>query len=226
MGLFSKIRDILTYEDEIDEEPIKKEVTTVSIPSPEPEYKDDYDFELKEKEEYDKPEEIVIPIKSKQMPVINKEEKPSFTIFTDSDFEIIEKKEGKKEKKPYSPKEEVKKFRPTPIISPVYGLVKDESEEKPTQISSFSRPREEITLDNVRKKAYGVHTLEEDLESNLFTTRELGFENTKKKDIFDEVTNALDERDSKEKINYDCDEAINENDLFNLIDSMYERNND
>lgn len=222
MGLFSKIRDILTYEDEI-EEPIKKEVTTVSIPSPEPseEYRKNYDFDITEKEEYVEPEEVVIPVKPK--------EKPAFTIFTDSDFDLPpqkEVKEKKEERKPYTPREEVKKFRPTPIISPVYGLIKEEKEEVKTSGSQFSKPREEITLDKLRQKAYGSPSLEDELESNLFTTKELSFETSNKNDIFDEVNNVLDERDSKEKVNLDSDEAINENDLFNLIDSMYERNND
>ena len=38
MGLFGKIRDMLTYEDDSEEvEPVKKEVSTVSIPAPLPE---------------------------------------------------------------------------------------------------------------------------------------------------------------------------------------------
>lgn len=225
MGLFSKIRDILTYEDEVEEEPIKKEVTTVSIPSPEPseEYKRNYDFDITEKEEYVEPEEIIIPVKP------TPKEKPAFTIFTDSDFNLPPKKEvkeKKEERKPYTPREEVKRFRPTPIISPVYGLIREEKEEVKTSVSQFSKPREEITLDKLRQKAYGTPSLEDELESSLFTTKELSFEASNKNDIFDEVNSVLDERDSKEKVNLDSDEAINENDLFNLIDSMYERNND
>lgn len=48
-------------------------------------------------------------------------------------------------------------------------------------------------------------------------------ENNNRNDIFDEVNEAIKERD---KVNDDSDKAINENDLFNLIDSMYERKDD
>ena len=200
MGLFGKIRDMLTYEDDNEEvEPVKKEVSTVSIPAPLPE-KEKIDFEIEEKEELPKREEKI------------KEEKPAFTIFTDSDFSDFKKEE----KKPYQSKEEIHKFRPTPIISPVYGIIKDE-EEKEEHVSTFSKVQD-VSLDDARKKAYG--TLEDDVETNLFTTRELNLEHNTRNDIFDEVNNAVNERD---KVNDDSDKAINENDLFNLIDSMYER---
>ena len=200
MGLFGKIRDMLTYEDDNEEvKPVKKEVSTVSIPAPLPE-KEKIDFEIEEKEELPKREEKI------------KEEKPAFTIFTDSDFSDFKKEE----KKPYQSKEEIHKFRPTPIISPVYGIIKDE-EEKEEHVSTFSKVQD-VSLDDVRKKAYG--TLEDDVETNLFTTRELNLEHNTRNDIFDEVNNAVNERD---KVNDDSDKAINENDLFNLIDSMYER---
>lgn len=214
MGLFSKIRDILTYEDETEEE-IKKEVTTVEIPSPEEEqsFKRNYDFDITEKEFEEE------PVK-KQV-----KEKPAFTIFTDSDFDTIEKVEKKKdERKPYTPKVETKKFKPSPIISPVYGVIKEEKAET-ISFSPYTK-HEEITIDDVRKKAFGTASLEDDLETNLFSTKELTLESTSKNDIFDEVDSALDERDSKEKIDFDSDNAINENDLFNLIDSMYERNDE
>ena len=49
MGLFGKIRDMLTYEDESEDvEPVKKEVSTVSIPAP-IEEKEKIDFEVEEK---------------------------------------------------------------------------------------------------------------------------------------------------------------------------------
>ncbi len=205
MGLFGKIRDMLTYEDDNEEvEPVKKEVSTVSIPAPLPE-KETIDFEIEEKEDLPKREEKV------------KEEKPSFTIFTDSDFTDFKKERIKEEKKPYQSKEEVHKFRPTPVISPVYGIIRDE-EKKEEQPSTFSRIQD-VSLDDVRKKAFG--TLEDDVETNLFTTRELSLETNTKNDIFEEVNNAVNER-----VNDDSDKAINENDLFNLIDSMYERKDD
>lgn len=209
MGLFGKIRDMLTYEDDSDEiEPVKKEISTVSIPAPAPE-KEKIDFKVEEKK-YDEEEKI------------KKEEKPSFTIFTDSDFNTFAKEKKSEEKKPYQSKEEIHKFKPTPIISPVYGIIKNDAK-KEEPISTLSKIQD-VTIDDVRKKAFG--TLEDDLETNLFTTKELTLETNTKSDIFDEVDEAIKERDTKEKINDDSDKAINENDLFNLIDSMYERKED
>ena len=200
MGLFGKIRDMLTYEDDNDDvEPVKKEVSTVSIPAP-IEEKKKIDFEVEEREEIPK-----------------KEEKTPFMIFTDSDFNDFAK-EKKEEKKPYQKKEEVRKFKPTPIISPVYGIIKDDT--KKEEVSTLSRTQD-FTVDDIRKKAYG--TLEDDVETNLFSTKELVLENNNRNDIFDEVNEAIKERD---KVNDDSDKAINENDLFNLIDSMYERKDD
>lgn len=203
MGLFGKIRDMLTYEDEIDElEPVKKEVSTVSIPAP---VQEKVDFKLEEKEDV-----------KEELP--KKEEKTQFTIFTDSDFDNFNNK--KEEKKTYQKKEEVHKFKPTPIISPVYGIINDEGK-KEEKISIFTRTQD-VSVDDVRKKAYG--TLEDDVETNLFSTRELRLEDNKRNDIFDELNEAINERDAV--INDDSDKAINENDLFNLIDSMYERKDD
>lgn len=206
MGLFGKIRDMLTYEDDSEEvEPVKKEVSTVSIPAPLPE-KEKIDFEIEEKK-------YIEEEKAK------KEEKPSFTIFTDSDFNTFAKEKKSEEKKPYQSKEEIHKFKPSPIISPVYGIIKDDIK-KEEPVSTLSKIQD-VTIDDVRKKAFG--TLEDDVETNLFTTKELTLETNTKSDIFDEVDEAIKERDTKEKISDDSDKAINENDLFNLIDSMYER---
>ena len=205
MGLFGKIRDMLTYEDESEDvEPVKKEVSTVSIPAP-IEEKEKIDFEVEEKIE-----------KKEELP--KREEKTPFTIFTDSDFNDLAK-EKKEERKPYQKKEEVHKFKPSPIISPVYGIIRDDVK-KEEPINTFSKVQD-VTVDDVRKKAYG--TLEDDVETNLFSTKELVLENNNRNDIFDEVNEAIKERD---KVNDDSDKAINENDLFNLIDSMYERKDD
>lgn len=208
MGLFGKIRDMLTYEDESDDlEPVKKEVSTVSIPAP---VQEEVDFKIEEKED----------VKEEVKREVKKEEKTPFTIFTDSDFNDFSSK--KEEKKPYQSKEEVHKFKPSPIISPVYGIISGDVK-KEENVSVFTRSQD-VSVDDVRKKAYG--TLEDDLETNLFSTRELVLENNTRNDIFDELNDAIKERDSKGKLDDDSDKIINENDLFSLIDSMYERKDD
>ena len=194
---------MLTYEDESEDiEPVKKEVSTVSIPAP---IEEKIDFKVEEREE-----------QKEELP--KRKEKIPFTIFTDSDFSDLTK-EKKEERKPYQKKEEVHKFKPSPIISPVYGII-NEDVKKEEPISTLSKIQD-VTIDDVRKKAYG--TLEDDVETNLFSTKELVLENNDRNDIFDEVNEAIKDRD---KVNDDSDKAINENDLFNLIDSMYERKDD
>lgn len=194
MGLMDKIRDIFTEEVEVSEEPIKKEVIQVEIPAP----------QVKE--------DIVEPPKKEPAPIF----------FDDNDFATLEppKKESRTVKKnfnservkPIEKKEEKKIFKPTPIISPVYGVLdknyhKEDIKTKNNASSSFYYNRN-VSIDDIRKKAYG--TLEDELEITLFGEPEDVKVNND--DMFDEL---LDNGSSNE-----------DSDLFNLIDSMYEKEDD
>ncbi|MCI9084671.1 MAG: hypothetical protein HFH46_03565, partial [Bacilli bacterium] len=109
-------------------------------------------------------------------------EEYKFPFFDDDDFSTIEsdvpKKTAKKKssyrkdvKEVYSPpREEKKVFKPTPIISPVYGIL-DQNYQKEDIRKKNERPRsyydpKEATVDEIRNKAYG--TLEDDIETTLF----------------------------------------------------------
>lgn len=257
MGLLDKVKNMFIEEVE-EEEPIKKEVIQVKIPSPKEE----------KVEEVIEKEEVVEP---------KKEEKFVFPVyFDDKDFEKIEKTEPREVKlepiKPIStPKREaygVKKeekaekkiFKPTPIISPVYGVLdknyhKDDiSSKKKTKTIEY-RDTNIVDIDDVRKKAYG--TLEDELENTLFEKTSILFndevENHESEedsiiDIFDEKPrheqkdeleeniNELDEMDNmiEDELNKPYEESdnssyvdeLNDSDLFNLIDSMYEKKED
>ena len=234
MGLMDKFKTLFTVE--VDDEPIKKEVIKVQIDTP-----------VEEKKEVVKEtKEVVEEVK----PVI-KEEKPVF--FDDLEFDtmtrasmpkkdLYQKKEVQKDVAP-------KKFSPSPVISPVYGVLdKNYSKEDIKPLKSGSSNFEftktgEITIDDIRKKAYG--TLEDELEINLL--KENVKEEPKKDelDMFDE----LEDMDSLEELNNldhkeaellkdvkqdkieekkDDDETLdlNKDDLFDLIDSMYEKRGD
>jgi len=126
-------------------------------------------------------EEVIAP---------KREEKPLPIYFSDEDFEDLEKpkmEEVKREtrenkeinefkglygvKKEETKKEDKKAFRPSPIISPVYGILdknykKDDITTKET--STYVYKSDKVTVDDVRNKAYGV--LEDDLESNLLSS--------------------------------------------------------
>jgi len=126
---------------------------------------------------------------NKVVPVVKEVKETSsfkFPVFDDKDFEtspvkavepIVEKpkEEIKKVNNLYngskSIKKEVKKFRPTPIISPVYGVLdknykKEEVKSKPESPQKITRSSsKKVDFEAVRMKAYG--TLVDDISNNL-----------------------------------------------------------
>ena len=207
MGLMNKLRDMFTEEvEETMDEPIKKEVIQVEIPAP------------KKEEPTEEP--------------IKKEEKPSPIFFDDNDFVGLEP--PKKPKIPQrnnqyikptksEPKEEKKLFKPTPIISPVYGILdknyhKEDIKSKNNVSNNTYYNHKDVSIDDIRKKAYG--TLEDDLEITLFGENKKQNSKTIVQDndidMFDEL---LEDKNIKE-------EQVEDSDLFNLIDSMYEKEDD
>ena len=148
--------------------------------------------------------------------------------------------------KPLASKEEPKKFRPSPVISPVYGVLGENYKKEdilPRASSEGTLPKI-MDVDNVRKKAVGI--LEQNMDTNEVLQdfkgdSEIPLEKidenldedimgkTIKIDV-DDVKNELDKKeeidssDTKASVKKD-DEAL-EKDLFNLIDSMYETRED
>lgn len=153
MKLFEKVKNMFTEEIEEEKPVIKKEVRHIEIPTPKVEEKeveekkeekllffDDKDFEDLEREE----EKIIKPIPKKEEPLPYKGVKP---IIND---------------------EPKKVFKPSPIISPVYGVLdknykKDDIMTKKSPRSSYHS--ENITVDDVRKRAFS--TLEDDLKNEI-----------------------------------------------------------
>ena len=170
-------------------------------------------------------------------------------------------------------KEEKKTFKPTPIISPVYGVL-DKNYRKddiaPRKRVTQNNGSKELTIDDIRNKAFG--TLEDELETTLFgsmppLTENLDtdqmevmptpsrVERNKEVELLDEVegleqmvinekpefepsiaeepfaeeTNQNMIEDEMDKIcsepseELENDADLTESDLFNLIDSMYEK---
>lgn len=179
MGLIDKFKNLFTEEVE-EEEPIKKEVIQVEIPSPKEEKREKKERRLQEIEPLEEP--TVIKEEPSFEPIREEvKEEYKFPFFDDEDFEEIEEKvEIKKEKKKplYSrnkevynpPKEDRHVFKPTPIISPVYGIldknyVKEDIKPKVPRPSSYYNPKE-ATIDEIRNKAFG--TLEDDVAHELY----------------------------------------------------------
>lgn len=196
MGLIDKFKNLFTEEIEVEEperpekkknekeikkvknEGVQKEVIQVEIPSPKKARSDRYEDTLEEPSfELEEPE----PQKSEY----------KFPFFDDNDFESIDVKPKPKEEKRSKaykkevynpPKEEKRIFRPSPIISPVYGILdkgyqKDEYSTKQEGRSSYYSSKE-ANVDAIRNKAYGG--LEADIETTLFGGNRVLFNEDKK----------------------------------------------
>ena len=279
MGFLDKVKNLFTEEYEVEEQkPIKKEMVQVEIPAP----VEDVKFELpKRREVVAKPEENEFPKENYQREEYQREikreeiRKPVF--FDDKDFLDLEKpKEIKKQAKIEAKKEttygtkkveEKKKFSPTPIISPVYGILdknyhKEDITTKNTTSRLSYKSSKKITVDEVRNKAFG--TLEDDLETTLVNTPIIDEKdyNIKKiepisDELFADLADDSKPRHSNDDIEVTEDDEINKNltieelenlektktrtrrskkvtveatedtisnsELFDLIDSMYDR---
>lgn len=148
--------------------------------------------------------------------------------------------------KPLASKGEPKRFKPSPVISPVYGVLGENYKKEdilPRASSEGTLPKI-MDVDNVRKKAFGI--LEQNMDTNealqdFKGDSEIPLEKIDEnldEDIMgktikinvDDVKNELDQKeelknpDIKASVKKD-DEAL-EKDLFNLIDSMYETRED
>lgn len=185
MGFMSKIKNILFEEEEI-EEPIKKEEVEEKAVTK----KEIIKREVEEVFEYQPPKEekIAHPVEDlSERELFKSESTFKFPAFDEEEFEqtmpktrstnvlAYEKKKEKQRRPEYSRYErsesmpvEKKKFKPSPIISPVYGIL--DKDYKPEDImpkkkdADIVRPKV-LDVDSVRKKAFG--TLEDDIEKTL-----------------------------------------------------------
>lgn len=154
---------------------------------------------------------------------VKKDDKPLPIYFSDEDFADLEKPKKVEEKKEIKEihelrglyngkKEEVKKdekksFRPSPIISPVYGILdknykKDDITTKEVPKSTYKNDK--VTVDDIRNKAYGL--LEDDLESNLLDSP-IVVENNEETglNIFDELETRESRNNKKDLLREDFD---------------------
>lgn len=137
-------------------------------------------------------------------------------------------------------KEPVKPFKPSPVISPVYGIL-DQNYTKNDVIIKTDMGVKGPNLDEVRRKAYGISSSKKETknvnkEIDEFTEPLKGLDEiliekekkeTEKIEIIKEkeVINILDEELPVEPFKglvEEEEESTLETDLFNLIDSMYE----
>lgn len=252
MSIFNKIKNILFDEEEVEIPVIgeKKEPARSVIEKP---------AALPKEEEPVKnilfdDEEIVVKKEVKPLDddLFKREVKPSRSL----NILDYERRETKKERPAFFKKEEKKEepFKPSPVISPVYGIIEPNQTIEPIKASATPKPRSTgpIDIDEIRRKAYG--TLEDDIERTLEKTVDKFYAEEKEApkeksidellindidntnelpelrprktpiDILDDIDNGLDNirEEAKELKDIDPDDTI-ESDLFNLIDSMYEK---
>lgn len=164
---------------------------------------------LFETEVEDKPLEI-IEQKEEEKPI-----KPFY--FSDEDFADLPKREEKPTpvrkdlynfKKEEPKVEEPTMFKPSPIISPVYGVLdknynKEDIKPKVADVNPYKNGK--VTVDDVRNKAYG--TLEDEVENKLVEPQSI--EEDTAIDIFEELENTNNVTDEIEKQKQQIEE-INE----------------
>lgn len=242
MGFFDKVKNMFIddeKDDDVKVEQVKKEVTKVSIESP-------------KVDTYDITDELTIDMDEEK-------EETNFSrpvFFDDNDFKdlnlSLEKEEPKYvEKDIYgrkieTPKVEEKKiFKPTPIISPVYGVL-DKNYHK-EDIVSRNEVKEspvdlEPSIDSIRNKAYG--TLEDELENTLFGNNSILFKQIKEEpneelelekldddvltNLTEDISKELDELLTKKEKYLDVKEEKEEvtDDILDFIDSTLYRDGD
>lgn len=206
MGLLDRVKNLFTEEVE-EEMPIKKEVKHVEIANPRREIVRE---EPKVEPVIEEPKKEIVS----DSVALNREEKFKFPVyFDDKDFEDLPKREEKKKPEPKKeePKiepykaakmiEEKKNFRPSPIISPVYGVLdknykKDDITAKKEKVTSrYYKKEENLTVDDIRKKAYG--TLEDELEDTLYSSEPFVFEKEKEVETEIDIFKELEDVDMK-----------------------------
>ena len=236
MGFLDKIKNMFTeeVEEEVKVEQVRKEVTHVSIDTPKLE-------EIDINESFEDVEE-------------NTFTKPVF--FDDNDFKDLNLEEKEEpvryqEKELYGRKidtrieEEKKVFKPTPIISPVYGVLDKNYHKEDIVSRTDTKPvvvDVEPSIDSIRNKAYG--TLEDELENTLFGNNSILFKQIKEEpeekvelekldddtlaNLTDDISKELDELLSKKEKYLDSEDKVDSvtDDLLDFIDSTLYKDGD
>lgn len=233
MGLLDKFKNLFTEEIEEEVKPVKRETVKREVVTEAPKRVDRLEMLEKKKEEVVVPEEkeekFVFPVyfddkdfddlkKPEPKPILKPE--PARPVYQEKvtretrETYSVQVKQPYTERVPYQgakPQTEItappKKFVPSPIISPVYGVLdknykKDDINTKKERPKFESRKAEPVSVDDIRNKAFG--TLEDDLEVNLFGHKSILFNDSKDNSETEEALDLLkdlnfDEYDKKEQ---------------------------
>ena len=295
MGFFNKIKDILFEDEEVEEkvEPkkeIKKEVEKPIIEKVEPPKK------VEEAPKEMVKESVAVKSRDNSFDTISERELFKsentfpFPDFDEAEFSsmsrqqrqkpttnVLEYEKKKKVEKKYDfgryerveTREvvEKKKFKPSPIISPVYGILNEDYKIEDIKDKTAEYASQNLDFNSVRKKAFGQiekldeieevpketyyeetvtvklkedekekkhkeKTIDELLEDTADVAIDINKEKTTKhkdieeyKNIEEELEEIKDEPSKDKEETFEDDDTL-ENDLFDLIDSMYDNRED
>ena len=241
MSLVKKLKDILFEEEEytepikvVEEEkkeevpsrPIKiereieevKEPVREEIPSERELFKSENNFRFPDfdEEEFTSSISNNVP-KTKPTPnVLEYERKKTFEKRTDyGRYERIETRE-------YTEK---KKFKPSPIISPVYGILNQDY--KAEDIVNKKDSSSNIDIEEVRKKAFepkveNVEIIDEPVVTFFEEKETVKLKEMPKREEYKSINDLLEKLEVEPKNTHkDLDDTL-DNDLYELIDSMYD----
>lgn len=229
MGLFDKLKNVF-MEDDIDEEPVR------SVPKVE---------EIKKEESVIQKRERELPVEDtfSDRELVNSKENFKFPIiFEDEDFKeekkktksinVLERENTKYEdliKRDTKPQKKV--FKPSLVISPVYGVLDKNYSKEDITTKDGNRVSNDngVDIDTVIKKAYGeevvTKTREEKREEENKTVDAFKEEETDIKSLtIEQAETKANEREVDDKI-ASIDELLNDtntdDDFYSLVDSMY-----
>ena len=229
MGLFDKLKNVF-MEDDIDEEPVR------SVPKVE---------EIKKEEPVIQKRERELPFEDtfSDRELVNSKENFKFPIiFEDEDFKeekkktksinVLERENTKYEdliKRDAKPQKKV--FKPSLVISPVYGVLDKNYSKEDITTKDGNRVSNDngVDIDTVIKKAYGeevvTKTREEKREEENKTVDAFKEEETDIKSLtIEQAETKANEREVDDKI-ASIDELLNDtntdDDFYSLVDSMY-----
>ena len=229
MGLFDKLKNVF-MEDDIDEEPVR------SVPKVE---------EIKKEEPVIQKRERELPVEDtfSDRELVNSKENFKFPIiFEDEDFKeekkktksinVLERENTKYEdliKRDTKPQKKV--FKPSLVISPVYGVLDKNYSKEDITTKDGNRVSNDngVDIDTVIKKAYGeevvTKTREEKREEENKTVDAFKEEETDIKSLtIEQAEIKANEKEVDDKI-ASVDELLNDtntdDDFYSLVDSMY-----
>lgn len=231
MKLFEKIRNILFDEEEVELPVIKKEEKRDYEP---PKPREDYQEPKKEArgaEEEINERELFEAKQTFNFPAFLDEEKPKEKeedLRRTRNLNILDYDSRRKREKPVvkvAEEEPRKQFKPTPVISPVYGIVDDHGNKtleitRDEIVKRPSRVNNSVVVEEVRNKAFG--TLEDQIFSTLDKPSEDFYEAKEDtKPIEELLINDLDEEEQKEYDDIVTESRVKNNkDRLDLLDEI------